>query len=153
MKCPRCDTPLKSGRYENEAAMLCYSCSGVMLKQRTLTKVLDRLSTDFAAIVDVNSTIQVVRDKGPIRNCPQCRGVTEYYGYMEGKIVMVDFCSSCNWLWIDSTELQAITKMYVQFQKVKTHIDLSHRYAEADIVGTHMVTEAVAKAFLVGFVI
>ena len=152
MNCPRCNTALKSGTYETAPTMLCISCSGILVKQHNLMSMLARLSTDLASIVDINTPILLVPDKGPIKLCPDCRGNTEYYGYMEGRNVMLDFCTHCNWLWIEAAELQEMAKIYTQFQKVKAHIDYTHGYRNSDIVSIHMLVEAVSKAFLTRFV-
>lgn len=124
-----------------------------MVKQKSLTTVLQRLSVDLYSLIDINTPIGQMNDQGPVARCPECGSSMEYYGYMESNTVMIDYCASCHWLWIDAMELATITKMFVQFQKIKIEIDQTHRYTSSDIAGVHIAAEAVFKAFLGGFII
>jgi len=72
---------------------------------------------------------------------------------MESDIAMIDFCSKCNWIWMDSDELEAITKMYVQFQKTKPHLDQKYGPKHTDIVGAHMNAYIAARAYMMSFVL
>lgn len=150
MQCPRCDTSLAEGQYEQVVAFLCQSCAGILIKQRDLPSVLDRLSLDLYASVSISMNLPVVPDINNVIDCPECRSKMEHYGYMGSHKVMIDCCASCNWLWLDALELSAMAKMYVRTDKSRER-SLS-LYKTSDIVGTHMITEAVSKAFLMGFV-
>ncbi len=152
LNCPRCMKQLTTGSYADQPVKLCLICNGILIDQKNLSAVLAKLAESCALIIDINSKIRLIPDKGSIGNCPECDLKTDYYGYMESNLVMIDFCTACNWLWIDTTELQAMAKMYAKFQKIKTHIDMTHRHVSTDLVGAHMDAEIAAKAFLSAFV-
>lgn len=148
MDCPRCNTTLEDGIYAEESVSLCPNMDGLLIQQKNLTKLLDRLMPDFASSIDTNSPIKVVEDRSPIEHCPSCNHKTDYYGYMEANIAMIDFCPNCNWIWIDTSELQAIAKMYAQFHKIKPSIERNHGHRSTDVLGAHLAVEAVAKALM-----
>jgi len=113
---------MNTGTYAGETVLQCPD-HGILLKQKILTTLLDRLAPEFASFIDINSSIKAVPDKSPINRCPSCGHKTDHYGYMEANIAMVDFCTSCHLIWVDTDELQAMAKMYVQFHKIKPSID------------------------------
>ena len=152
LQCPRCNDILTQGTYADEQSMLCPALHGVMIQQKHLNKMIQRLLPDLESVVDIDSTIAKIPDKSPIAHCPSCKGATEYYGYMEADIAMIDFCSQCGWMWIDSDELQPIAKMHAKFQKVKVRIDRQEIPRNTDIVTARMVSEIAANAILAGFV-
>jgi len=127
MDCPRCKTTLTESRYENQIAMLCKQCTGSMVKQRNLTFILERLSKNLFSSINIDSEINTITDKGPVGQCPECPECPEcseqmeHYGYMS-KHTMVDFCQSCNWLWIDPGEFIQMATIYLKSQKKYEHI-------------------------------
>jgi len=148
---------LKTGKYTDEQSMICPALHGIMIKQQHLTKALQQLLPDLASMVDINSQIEKTPDHSPIRHCPACKGRTEHYGYMESDIAMIDFCPNCNWIWMDSGELEAIAKMYAKFQKVKPNLDQKYGHKPTDIVTAHMMGQITrgqltARALLLSFI-
>lgn len=150
MDCPRCNSALTEGKYENEQAMLCQSCSGVLIKQRSLPKVLNKFTADLYSSIGPDFISPPLPDKGATTQCPDCTAKMDYYGYMGSNKVMIDCCTECNWLWVDAMEFSAMAKMYIQTEKSVERTRSS--YKPADIVSVHMITQAVAGAFLMGFV-
>jgi Zn-finger nucleic acid-binding protein len=149
--CPRCNTALTEGKYENEQAMLCPSCSGVLIKQRSLPKVLNKFTTDLYASIGPDFIVPTLPDKGAATQCPDCHSKMDYYGYMGSNKIMIDCCTSCYWLWVDTMEFSAMAKMYIQTEKSVERTRSS--YKPADIVSMQMITRAIERAFLMGFVI
>jgi Zn-finger nucleic acid-binding protein len=146
MDCPRCKTRLTEGTYEKKNAMLCEHCLGVMIKQRDLLSVLERLSTELFANISVNAKIEPFPDLGPVGACPDCATPMENYGYMGTKSAMIDVCPSCHWMWIDPKEFIQMTKTYIHDKKVYANIKPSE-YKGLDMVGI----SALERAFLLGY--
>ena len=140
-----------AGRYEGVPAHHCERCTGTLLRQRDLTKVLERLTPDLLEHVVGDIPIPPVPDAHPHIRCPDCGADMERYGYMGSHRVMIDGCQACNALWIDALELAAMAKMSVRLDKNMERFRLSDR--PTDIVTAHMMTEAVSGAFLLGFVL
>lgn len=151
LNCPRCRTPLVNGTYENELAMLCNDCSGVLIKQRSLRKILVQLSYDLYSHVDIDTPLPAIKDKGSVSNCPDCNEGMDYYGYMESNVVMIDYCSPCNWLWVDMTEFAAMAKIFIKSNK--TQEKHKREIVFNDIVGLHMVTQGVSHLSISGMLL
>lgn len=150
MKCPRCDKPMTTGRYAGQRCSLCESCGGVHLKQKCLTRVLEKLVPDIADKVDINVEIAAVKDEGSIEKCPNCKGSTEYYGYMGSQKVMIDYCPTCKALWIDPLEFGVMAQMYLKVGKIRLR-ERELNSGRADIVGAYATSQAISGAFLLGF--
>lgn len=73
----------------------------------------------------------------------------ENYGYMESKTVMLDYCESCNALWIDALELASMAKMFVASKKHLQHLK-DTEYQGVDLFGAYAYSMAVSGAFLLG---
>ena len=146
MDCPRCKTPLTEGTYEEQIAMLCEQCSGVMVKQRDLLTILKSLSKELFSNVSIHATIEPFPDKGAVDKCPQCASPMENYGYMGTKSAMIDLCPSCNWLWIDPGEFIQMAKTYVKDKKEYENIRPTQLHG-IDMVGI----AALERAFFLGY--
>ncbi|PCJ40045.1 MAG: hypothetical protein COA99_09740 [Moraxellaceae bacterium] len=152
MDCPRCTSLLVDGEYENEEAKFCKGCSGVLIKQRSLQKILAKLSHDLYSSIDINMVLPPVSDSGALGSCPECGAHMDHYGYMESNKVMIDCCDSCNSLWLDPLELVAMTKMYVQSNKMRQRLRATE-YRGADLGTAQAYSELLSRSFLLGFTI
>jgi len=137
MNCPRCKRSLTEGKFENEQALFCHSCSGILVIQRSLTTILNKLSYALIESIGENTVIPPLPDKGAVTGCPECSGKMHNYGYMGSSKVMIDLCTVCNWLWIDALELSIMAKLCVQTDKRVERRRTS--YTPTDIVGAHMI--------------
>jgi Zn-finger nucleic acid-binding protein len=117
MDCPRCKSPLTQGNDDEQIAMRCNQCSGVMIKQRNLFKVIQKLSDDHILGNYTHGPTEASQHNEPVGSCPECSTTMEHYGYMENKNVMIDVCPSCNWLWADPQELARMTLTYIKAQR------------------------------------
>lgn len=151
MNCPRCHTILQNGTYESVRVFRCEACSGILLKQPHITTVLVRLARDAYESVSADFNYPIVQDHSELLTCPECKLPMERHGYMGSSQLLMDSCSTCRWVWLDAEELATMVSMYVRFDKNMENFRKS--YHPADIVTAHMILQAVAAAFLTGFVL
>ena len=152
MKCPRCNVKLTDGTYEGESASHCQSCGGILTKQKSLSRILERLSIDIFEAIDINTPIPAVPDVGRVGECPECHGEMDNYGYMGSSKVIIDCCKKCNSLWIDALEIAVMAKMYVVSSKRSQYLQ-NTSYQGSDLFGVHTYTQAVTNAFFLGFML
>lgn len=152
MRCPRCNTDLQKGRYEQAPASRCPSCNGAFIEQRYLTRILDKLSKDLFDNISVDTEIPITKDSGAVSSCPACYSEMEYYGYMGSNKVMIDYCNQCRQLWIDALEFAAMAQMYARVNKIRES-ERSKQDDGADLVNSQRMTEALTHAFLLNFAI
>ena len=152
MDCPRCTTALREGRYRGIEVCLCERCTGSLFRRRHLGAALERLSHELAGRVSLDALLPGVPDERSPIDCPACRAPMERYGYLGDRRVMIDGCARCERLWLDADELGAMARLHAQLDRRRERRALSAT-APADVVGTHMVTQAVQQALLIGFVL
>lgn len=152
MNCPRCEVGLREGRFHDVPIDICTGCRGVLLEQRLLVRVLQRLVVDLSTTVDLAAPIVPMPDAGGIR-CPKCSGVTDNYGYMGMRKVMIDRCSPCSVLWLDPNELGAIAKMYAQTNRTldrRFEVRKSEMRESQQRMGMMTVARAVSNSLMMG---
>ncbi|MCP4672468.1 MAG: hypothetical protein GY857_14325 [Desulfobacula sp.] len=74
---------MTDGTYEGENASHCQSCGGILTKQKSLPRILDRLSIDIFETIDINTPIPAVPDVGRVGECPEC------YGEMDNTVMIL----------------------------------------------------------------
>ena len=153
MKCPRCDIPLQNGTYENKKAHLCSQCNGVLIWQRDLITILYRLSHDIANEISLDYEIDCVEDRGGNLNCPICRKAMDRHGYMGSNKVIIDTCSDCWAIWVDPLELGQMSLMHARTMRRAEHRRRLSEQTSVDIVTAHMVSKAIQRAFLLGYIL
>lgn len=105
--CKRCDTDMQTVFYEGVAIQLCMSCKGVYLTRRRLEIIKD------------SREIEIAKDtpkprKGPEvpRCCPNCQDIMKKAKYGKIRPTMIDYCETCNGIWLDKGELASIQFSY-----------------------------------------
>ena len=112
MKCPRCQIPLTPGRVDaaglNLQAFNCSQCTGHWISLHDLHEV--------EQVVDVRlvnwKQLPGVETQGRILFCPSCPGqkpMDKVVSIRDQRVVM-DVCGSCNGVWLDYGELEAIQR-------------------------------------------
>lgn len=120
MCCPRCGDPLRACRLEGQPIDSCASCGGLVLPRAGLAELLQR--TDSA---DSDGPPPRVPDKGAGLHCPLCAGAMSNYGYLAASFVHIDRCASCDVVFIDGGELDAMAvhhrRTHQRVESLKDH--------------------------------
>ena len=117
MDCPRCKSALIEEIYHEQLTMRCIQCYGIMIKQRSLFNVIQKLSDELIYGDYKITSTEAKNNSAPVDRCPGCSTNMDHYGYMESKDAMIDVCPSCNWLWADPQELGKMTLLYIKSQQ------------------------------------
>ena len=106
LSCPRCSVALKPRRLESKTgtAWRCLSCEGLAINLAAL-----RLSVEHTI---VNALWQLARNGGPSAlACPSCRKTLSVIHYADDRASLeADLCTSCQLIWLDHGELDAIRR-------------------------------------------
>ena len=141
MNCPRCPAPLKSDQHLGHAILRCHECRGVLLEQKQLIPMMERIGSILANKMDLSAPIPAVPGPSEIARCPRCKVAMESHGYMGSNLVFIDRCSDCLLVWTDAAEMIAMARMYAQSQG---RIDSRKQSFENQLDG--MVGRAEARA-------
>ena len=116
MNCPRCPAPLESDQHLGHAILRCGDCRGVLLEQKQLIPMMERIGSILSSKIDLNAPIAAIQ--GPLETapCPKCKVPMESHGYMGSNLVNIDRCSDCLLVWTDAAEMIAMARMYMQSQ-------------------------------------
>jgi Zn-finger nucleic acid-binding protein len=119
--CPRCRIPLAEDDYEGVPIQVCRPCTGKLIDQDTVGRVLQRTETGFSAALRDKARAfretflrnplktQKIADRGADRPlCPSCgySMVSRPYNYQY--FVPVEKCLSCNKIWFDADEMEIL---------------------------------------------
>ncbi|MBI3186019.1 MAG: zf-TFIIB domain-containing protein [Myxococcales bacterium] len=112
MNCPRCLTPLKPIRHELGGvaveAMRCRKCTGHFLETadlRQVEQVVDVRLIDWRHLPGEETQARILF-------CPRCEGQKAMDKVVSDrdKRVVMDLCGSCQGVWLDYGELEAIQR-------------------------------------------
>jgi Zn-finger nucleic acid-binding protein len=116
---------------------VCADCKGVLVRQPDVTGLLEAVAPETTKGVDLDAPIEPLADRGGMASCPLCARDMENYGYMGSKSVMIDCCSRCGVLWLDTDELGVMSLMFASAQR-RTRV-LHERAQQRDRVSARMV--------------
>lgn len=118
MDCPRCATRLEAKVAEPQIELLvCPSCTGTLVPQNRLVRLLEMIAQPLSHVVDVNEPIEAIPDKEGHCICPTCQQVMESFGYMGTRLVIADRCGPCAQIWTDPDELGTMALLYLRTNK------------------------------------
>ncbi len=117
MKCPRCASPLESGKFHGAGVHKCTGCDGVLVSQRTLIPLMEALTKALSEHVDLNQPVPPIPDLPGKVVCPTCGDPMTNFGYMGTNRVFLDRCSGCMLLWIDGEEVITLAMVYARTKK------------------------------------
>jgi len=142
LSCPRCSIALKPQRLDSKTAWQCGSCEGLAIN-------LAALRTNVEHTV-VNAMWQLARGGEPSAlPCPSCRHNLRLIHYADNRASLeADLCTSCQLIWLDHGELEAIRSRAAplvprpvvprtsqpSFSEIKRADDLSGIGTAADLV-------------------
>jgi uncharacterized protein len=126
MKCPRCNSLLRSIEYDTVQIDVCPNCKGEWLDAGELQKIVQHHDEVFspeeiASLDAVNKQIFAAeKDDHDELNCPHCEGVRmEHFNYGDTSGIILDKCPNCGGIWTDKEEL---TKVEEVVDGWKTHL-------------------------------
>ena len=109
LNCPACATPLVHASIDRHRIQYCTKCRGAMLSMEVFTYVVQ----DMRAQRDGAAELVHPPDPRELRrrlNCPQCKHPMDTHYYAGGGNVVIDDCSRCGLVWLDSGELMTIIR-------------------------------------------
>lgn len=104
--CPSCDVSLSTGQLENRPAMYCGQCYGILIKNEFFGAVVRerrarRIGAESRKPLDVAAYHRQIC-------CPACQRQMEVHPYYGPGNVIIDSCSSCEYVWLDHGELRSV---------------------------------------------
>lgn len=111
MECPRCDADLGASANPDHPVHPCRGCAGLLLGRRALEDLFTQLSE---GIPNDDAPPRKVADPGGQLFCPSCARPMQNYGYLGASWVMIDRCGTCDLMWIDRGELEAMRTQWAK---------------------------------------
>ena len=114
MKCPQCDSSLKTITYKGIRLETCPGCGGEWLDDSELRHVTKAREVRFdpqhrRAVAEATKIKGVVlADVGRNLVCPKCGGRTDPINYGGNTGLIIDRCNQCHGIWLDARELEKI---------------------------------------------
>lgn len=112
MECPRCNTVLKQNQLNDVNFTVevdsCPGCGGSWFDNGELTRLEKIIEPIFFEIRKIPETKEQIKQM----KCPSCSAqpYLEKIQHARDEKVIVDICNSCNGVWLDKGELEAIQK-------------------------------------------
>ncbi len=115
MKCPRDGSKLVPRYHETNIEIdLCRKCHGMWLDKGELEAIQETIEHDYSKDLnkisdDVGNAYEMARQKheSPVL-CPKCDEKMDPHEYGYCSQIIVDVCPSCEGVWLDQGELQAL---------------------------------------------
>ena len=120
-KCPKCGVPLSEGFYEGVPIRSCPKCTGKLVREGTIPRILARTEVGFsdelrrkAGIFRArflrNPTKRAKIDGGAMGRlyCPDCGYPMRTRPFNYQYFIPVDKCLSCSKIWFDADELEIL---------------------------------------------
>ena len=143
MRCPRCDTTLRTIDYEGVAIETCSSCGGEWLDDTELGHIVRIREETFSAeerrVLEGATRIPgipvVDAERGIV--CPTCSATTVPVNYGGDTGVIIDRCPECRGIWLDGGELEKI-QVLTEWWKDELPEDLRKYGARLEKVATEL---------------
>jgi len=116
INCPVCHKKLKTITYENQKIDLCLKCGGIWFDKDELLEVINSLLSknkiDPQAVKESyrDKIIDLDKIKQLQRKCPRCNVDMCLNNYSYDSNIIIDRCPTCNGIWTDKGEMQAVAK-------------------------------------------
>lgn len=114
MYCPQCHALLKTIKYEGIEIESCSGCDGEWLDHDELKHVAQARDVLFdkeerrAVAAATKITGVKIEDVDRDLSCPKCSGQTDAINYGGDTGIIIDRCTDCRGIWLDSGELEKI---------------------------------------------
>ena len=107
--CPVCANILKHALLDDGFRVLhCGSCRGVLMPRAVFVEVIERRRASAAGPGKIPGALDR-RELQRLATCPQCRQRMDVHPYYGPGNVIIDTCSRCDAVWLDSGELGQIS--------------------------------------------
>ena len=103
-ECPVCQKPLHKQVYEGTNTYPCPDGHGTFLGRKNL-RIIEESREES---ISMSSVPKPSFDRGSIKDCPKCKGVMKKRNYGELNSTVIDYCASCQGMWLDPGELEHI---------------------------------------------
>lgn len=118
MKCPRCQSALRSVEYDGQIVEACPDCGGEWLHAGELQKLVEHHNEVFtpeeiASLDAVNKEIFTAEnDDHDELNCPGCEDVQmEHFNYGDTSGIILRKCLECGGIWMDKDQLKKVEEV------------------------------------------
>ena len=114
MRCPSCQSRLRTNAYEGIEIETCETCSGEWIDSGELKKITAIREVKFdseerrAIAESATITPVVLKDVDRDLRCPKCTGETDALNYGGDTGIIIDRCTECHGIWLDNDELEKL---------------------------------------------
>ncbi len=108
--CPICATMLLPASLEDHQILYCPECRGMLMKQRSFAKVVEIKREEYQGRRVAARTRLNPKELQREVTCPHCNRAMETHPYYGPGRVVIDSCSTCYTIWLDSGELTTIER-------------------------------------------
>ena len=112
-KCPVCQSTLTKDKYEGTNIYPCSNGCGIFLGRGNL-KIIEESREQ---IIPMSSVSKATDDRGSVKACPKCQELMAKRNHGELNSTVIDYCSSCQGVWLDPGELERIQVFYEAAQE------------------------------------
>jgi Zn-finger nucleic acid-binding protein/uncharacterized protein YxjI len=123
-ECPVCQKALHKKIYEGTNTYPCADGCGVFLGRKNL-RIIEESREQSISMASLPKTSD---DRGSIKDCPKCKAVMKKRNYGELNSTVIDYCASCQGMWLDPGELEHIQVYY----EAAKDFENRHKIDEAD---------------------
>ena len=103
-ECPVCHKTLQKTSYEGTNTYPCAQGCGVFLGRKNLRMIEQSREQS----IPMSAVSKSGDDRGSIKACPKCQGAMAKRNYGELNTTVIDYCASCQGIWLDPGELERI---------------------------------------------
>lgn len=107
--CPRCGEDLVRASLDGNRAEACPHCRGVMLANQVFGSLVRERRATYRGTDNLSHPVDLDQLSDPIY-CPSCHRTMEVHPYYGPGHQVIDSCSRCALVWVDSGELTAIER-------------------------------------------
>ncbi len=104
LPCPACSHMLVSASLEDQQILYCPECRGMLMKQKSFAKVVEIKRAEYQGRRLSPRTRLNQKELQREAICPHCNRVMETHPYYGPGRVIIDSCSNCYTIWLDSGE-------------------------------------------------
>jgi len=157
MKCPNCNSPLKTITYEGIHIETCDGCGGEWLDAEELGQIASARETRFtpeerrAVASTAKITPVIVKDHDRDLQCPKCGGTTDALNYGGDSGIVIDRCIACHGIWLDRAELEGV-QLLVEGWKDGLPADLAKHAAKLKKVAANVDAQSKVKISRFAFI-
>ncbi len=105
--CSRCDSPMNAALLDGRPAQYCGQCHGILIADEDFADVVWERRASYTGLDTIPEPIDP-RELSERAFCPDCSAPMDCHPYYGPGNAVIDACTRCGWIWLDSGELEAI---------------------------------------------